>query len=348
MTTPVFDRSDLDELSPSAREAIERALERTWRSSAADDVEATIGAAKELVETVAKVSINALGGSYGSNADIPTLANEVLTALGLHPGGLQGRDSLRRLSQSLISTVNAIAELRNSDGTGHGRAVPSSLHMSHATLAMETSLAWSHWVLSLTARAVRKNLPIDQVVSDLAGPLTLSRGKLPRLLKDLGLDDLGEEAQHKLGLAVARRWSVNGTFLPREDVIEPMAAGRATYPPAFAAGVIEGLLLDYDGYLRVRPNDLELVASIGERLPPDEMVRTFRQLATRVEDALASYAFDDEAQEEASSQLEELVKSAHPAIRESLARVRSRLLQLRVFPEEAWDDEETADPISGT
>ena len=39
---------------------------------------------------------------------------------------------------------------------------------------------------------------------------------------------------------------MNRTFLPRIDVINPLAEGTEDFPLAFQEGVIEGLLLDRD------------------------------------------------------------------------------------------------------
>jgi hypothetical protein len=200
----------------------------------------------------------------------------------------------------------------------------------HATFAREAAASWCRWILAATHRALRDRVPIAQVVSDIAGPLTLSRGSLPRLLKELRIEDSGEDDQTKLGLAVARRWSVNDTFLPREDVIEPLASGQAEYPPAFVAGVLEGLLLDHDGYLRLKPEDLPLVVAIAERLPGDRKVRVFEQLADRARDALLSYAFKEDAQLAAVEELRRLASErAGSALGESLTVIALRIQQLR-------------------
>lgn len=334
----MFDQTDLTELPPSARTAIQNALERVERASEAEDVEQIIGTSKELVETVAKVAINALGGTYGSNAEIPTLVRDTITALNLHPAGLSDRPSLRKLGAALASTVNALAELRNTDGTGHGRAIPSNLDLSHATLAREAAVSWCRWILAATHRALRDRVPIAQIASDIAGPLTLSRGMLPALLQELRIGERGEDDQIKLGLAIARRWSVNDTFLPREDVIEPLASGKAEYPPAFVAGILEGLLLDHDGYLRMKPNDLPLVVAIGERLPGDRKIRVLEGLANRARVALLSYAFKEEAELAAVQELRRLASEREgSALGEALTVIAQRIEQLR---EPEWEGDE--------
>jgi hypothetical protein len=76
-----------------------------------------------------------LAGTYGSDVEMPKLARQVRDLLETEPAGLQGRTSLGRLGGGLASTVVGVAELRNTDGTGHGRATPSELDPAHATLA---------------------------------------------------------------------------------------------------------------------------------------------------------------------------------------------------------------------
>lgn len=335
----VFDPADLAELLPSARTAIQNAMGRVERASLATDVEQIIGASKELVETVAKAAINALGGTYGSNAPMSTLAHETLAALGMHPSGLGDRPSLRKLGSALTSAVNALAELRNTDGTGHGRALPSNLDPYHATLAQETATSWCRWVLAATHRALRDRIPIGEVVADISGPLTLSRGKLPALLRDLHIDERREDDQFKLGLAVARRWSVNETFMPREDVIEPLAVGKADYPPAFAEGLLEGLLLDHNGFLRIHPIDVPLVVGIAERLPGDRKKRAYEDLATRTGDALLSYAFEEQSQIEVVEELRRLAaERTGSALADVLDTMASRIEQLREAERDGDED----------
>ena len=201
-------------------------------------------------------------------------------------------------------------------------------------------MSWSRWVLSATHRALRDRVPIAEVVNDISGPLTLSRGKLPALLQELRIDERSEDDQSKLGLAVARRWSVNDTFLPREDVIEPLATGKAEYPPAFAAGVLEGLLLDHDGFLRMKPIDLPLAAAIAERLPGDRKERVFKELVDRAQDALLSYAFKEEAQIEAVQELDRLAgERAGSALGEALTTVARRIEELREAAQDSDEDE---------
>ncbi len=161
-------------------------------------------------------------------------------------------------------------------------------------------------------------------------PLILSSGKLPAILAELGLVELGDDDQRKVGLALARRWSVNGTFMPVIDVIEPLAKGQVEYPPAFCEGVLEGLLLDHNGYLLLRPDDIHRAVNIGQRLPGHRREAAFKSLADRIEDARTSYKFDGEAQDQAAGLWRSLAgQQENVTIRESFDRIASRIEALR-------------------
>lgn len=326
----MIDHSDIDDLLPSAQDAILAAQGRLHRAVEADDVEDIVGKSKDLVETVSKIVIDTLGGSYGSDIPLTKLAKEALDCLEPHPIALQGRGPLRQLSGSMISVIQAIAELRNRDGTGHGRSAPSNLDQTHALLIRDAADLWCRWVLATARRAQRA--PLDDFIGDISGPLTLHRGTLPALLQDIGITHLGDDDQRRVGLAVARRWSVNSTVMPVWDVIDPVANGELEYPAAFNEGLMEGLLLDHNGYLRMGVSDrngvsdIDRAVSIGLRLPAYRRRQAFQRLADRVEDARTSYRFTGEQQDHAAEQWRGLARQQNDAsIRESIDRIATRI-----------------------
>ena len=324
---PVLEHTDFDFLVPIAQTAIAQNVDRVERALATDDTEGIIGASKDLVETVGKAVIDGLGLAYPSSPGLPDLAGRTMDALKLHPSGLQNRPSMQRFSGSYITALNALAELRNTDGTGHGRAAPTDLHPSHARFAMEAAGSWSRWVLSAARRVLEAKASINEAVELIEGGRSFRRGELPAFLAEHQLDALDDDDQHRLGLAVGRRWNVGGTFNVRDDVIEPLAEGREAYPPSFCGGVAEGLLIDQLGYVRTTQNEIDLMVKIGMRLPSPLREATFENLATIVEQSDASYAFESDSRAGAATRLRDRAReqSAHPEVASALDRIAARI-----------------------
>lgn len=324
-----MDERNLRLISKPAQEAIRVAESRIDRSVTGTDVEAIIGSSKEFIETVAKVVLDALGHPYGSNAPLTTLASQTLDALAIHPSALQGRQSLQRLSSSAITAAQAIAELRNNDGTGHGRATRSNLDRAHAFFIRNLALAWSEWVLATANRALTERAGLETALVEIGSARVFHRGEFPAYLTEIGLFDFGEDDQRRVGLAVARRWSVNHTFMALEDVIDPIAEGTGEYPAAFCEGVLEGLVLDHNGYLQLTADDIRRAISIGARLPGDRVARVFRGLADRIDDAQPAQSFDADTRSQAVTVIRTSSGvSDQPAIQEALDRIATRLENL--------------------
>jgi len=317
---------DLSRFPDSARDALRAGIDRLERGRLVGDVEAMVGASKELVETAAKVVLDALGHPYGSNTDLPGLASQALDALKLHPRAYQGRPSIQRLGASLSQSLQAIAELRNTDGTGHGRAHRSNLDPSHAEFVCAAALAWSQWLLSAADRALAERTSLTTALSDIGGAQTFPTGRLAKYLADLSLTELGDDDQRKLGLAVARRWTVNETFMPLTDVIEPLVDGQVEYPPAFREGLVEGLLLDDNGYIRTSAEDVRRAIRLALGLPGNRVEGLFRDVARRFANAQPSQTFTGNIRNETLASLLSLAKEqALPGAREALQQMANHV-----------------------
>lgn len=195
----------------------------------------------KCAECTCKAVIDALGGIYGSNVKLLKLAASALDVLGIHPAGLQDRRPLQRISQSFIGTVQAVAELRGTDGTGHGR--------SQEPVCTQPTPSWSRVSLCHGAAGCSRQPTAWFRTAGAAGASrgdwrqVFHRGDMRALVDELDVERLGDTLQHTVGLAIARRFSVRGTFVPHVDIIEPMARGELVHPEAFTTGVVEGLML---------------------------------------------------------------------------------------------------------
>lgn len=311
-------------VSDSARTAILDHAARVDRAAEAGDVEQIIGTAKDLVECITKVVIETLGGTYGSGEDLPKLAKEALSALKAHPSGFQGRRPLQEFTRALAKVPAAVAELRNHDGTGHGRTQPTDLHEDTAAFVQHVAVAWSRWVLAALGRVLAGMSELDEAIHAIElGGAAFRRGELRSFLDELHLDQLEPEQQRRLGVAVGRRWA-GGTFMVRLDVIEPFLAGESL-PEPFVVGLIEGSFIDTNGYIRTNGgcafDAAEVAVHLGE-LGADSMT----ELADKMESAEFSYAFQDQDYEPIAEPLRSVAETTtNDRLRQALLRMAERI-----------------------
>jgi hypothetical protein len=109
------------------------------------DPDLAIGTAKEFVESIAKAILQARDVEFDPKLDLYPLVQKVTEELRLAPKGVRdgtkGADTVRRLLGNLAQIVQALAELRNAYGTGHGKGLaPTQLAPRHAALAVNASV----------------------------------------------------------------------------------------------------------------------------------------------------------------------------------------------------------------
>jgi len=151
--------SQLEDIAASAvrldAPELHRQIER-MRASVEGDPGLTVGTAKELVETACKTILDDHGRTVDPEWDIGRLMKETREALKLLPSDIpdsaRGAESIKRLLANLGSVVQALGELRNLYGTGHGRSGRRrGISSRHARLASGTATALvtflleTHW-----------------------------------------------------------------------------------------------------------------------------------------------------------------------------------------------------------
>jgi len=98
------------------------------RRDHAEDPEAAVGQAKDLIETVCKTILGMTGEDGGDPVKFPALVKRTLLHLGIDPAQVEAEDAVeaRAAKRVLIGGVSNILhgadELRNARGTGHGRS----------------------------------------------------------------------------------------------------------------------------------------------------------------------------------------------------------------------------------
>jgi hypothetical protein len=115
------------------------------------DPSGAIGSSKELVETVCKKILDDYGERYRRGDDLPDLYKKVQNVLRLSadavPGHRRGSEAAVKSLRALVTTIQSLAELRNTIGSGHGRTARSPALTRHARLAFNASVAVSEFLL---------------------------------------------------------------------------------------------------------------------------------------------------------------------------------------------------------
>ncbi|RAX14902.1 hypothetical protein DC347_20070 [Pseudarthrobacter sp. AG30] len=117
------------DLDTGGRPALNEQLERLRRNI--DDPAALLGGAKELIEAIAKFVLEE-GGLYPDpRIPFPGLVDLSFERLALLPAvvsdSAEGTKQIREIYRSAKKTVIAVNELRNLQGTGHGRTLPTGV-----------------------------------------------------------------------------------------------------------------------------------------------------------------------------------------------------------------------------
>lgn len=105
-----------------------------------EDAALAVGTSKDLMEAVAAHVIQDLWGSYPSTANFPSLLGQAFVALDMatpEQKPVQGEHQRCRLERSLYETACSINNLRNKQGSGHGRPWVPDLRASEAKAAVE-------------------------------------------------------------------------------------------------------------------------------------------------------------------------------------------------------------------
>ncbi|NKR28866.1 hypothetical protein GS966_27860 [Rhodococcus hoagii] len=114
------------------------------------DPAAAIGSCKELVESVIAQILQAQGVTVGNSDPLARKFRAAATSIGLEldtvPGDPRSSASVVSVNRGLVSTVQSLGELRNSAGTGHGRAVSPAVTSLHARLAFNTAVAVTEYL----------------------------------------------------------------------------------------------------------------------------------------------------------------------------------------------------------
>ncbi|MDK1329128.1 abortive infection family protein [Arthrobacter sp. zg-Y1143] len=125
-------------------------LDRINKSIARDPASA-ISSSKELLESLFKLILDQEGVEYPHKDDVPDLYKKVGETLRINAASVEGSSkasqTIQKIFRTLTTTVQAIAELRNEIGTGHGRTTASIATETHARLALNSTVTIAEFLL---------------------------------------------------------------------------------------------------------------------------------------------------------------------------------------------------------
>lgn len=107
----------------------------------ASDAALVTGTSKDLLEAVAAHILQQRYGTYPATSNFPTLLGQTFVALGLATpmdASVTGEPPRKRVERAMYELACSINQLRNKEGTGHGRPWISSVTDSEARMAIES------------------------------------------------------------------------------------------------------------------------------------------------------------------------------------------------------------------
>jgi len=129
----------LDNLSGSTLTDALRAYVRRAKRGA-EDAALVTGTGKDLLEATAAHVLESRYGTYSSQSNFPTLLGQAFVALGMatpQEKAQPNEPAQKRFERSLFEAACAVNNLRNRQGTGHGRPWLLSLTEAEARAAIE-------------------------------------------------------------------------------------------------------------------------------------------------------------------------------------------------------------------
>jgi hypothetical protein len=137
------------DMETGGRDALDENLARL-RSSTSDPA-LLIGTAKDLLEAVAKFVLEESGMEVPPNASFDSLWHIARERLGVLPErvdkSLPGYEAIRAIHQSSWTIAHNINTLRNLQGTGHGRTLPTGVSEDLALLVVREACSVAEYML---------------------------------------------------------------------------------------------------------------------------------------------------------------------------------------------------------
>ena len=147
----------LDNLSGTdLTDALDSYVRRAKRGS--DDAALVTGTGKDLLEAVAAHVLRQRYGSYSQTSNFPTLLGQAFSALNLSTSqsGASNGHPMQRIENAMYELACAINQLRNKQGTGHGRPWLPNVTEAEARTVTEFMGITAEYLLSRHSKGAGK------------------------------------------------------------------------------------------------------------------------------------------------------------------------------------------------
>ena len=141
---------------PGLTQALESYVRRAKRGS--DDAALVTGTGKDLLEAVAAHILHQRYGSFSQTSNFPTLLGQAFSSLNLStPQSTAGSGNpMQRVENAMYEMACSINQLRNKQGTGHGRPWLPSIKEAEARTVTEFMGIIAEYLLSHHSKGARK------------------------------------------------------------------------------------------------------------------------------------------------------------------------------------------------
>lgn len=273
-----------DHLEDEAWQSIEVHLNRFEMARRASDAGWAIGSAKDLVECVARVVLDAKGVVIPANADFDESVNAAHSALERQPGrDVSMSSDIRAIASSAKKIVIHVRAIRNEHGSGHGRARLKAIDEEMNTVVCDAAILWVRWALRRLEHILIGEA--DRLIAELRDAIVYRRS-LTEHLEAVMLPDQAPETQRAIGVAFGAR-TAQDTGNPRIVGIDPAieSSDLVAWPVHYRVGIVEGLLLGRWGYRTSSDRYIPIAAQVIAAVPGTELAEELPGLIEKVRSA---------------------------------------------------------------
>jgi hypothetical protein len=273
-----------DHLEDDAWEAIQVPVRRLDGAQTSADAGWVIGCAKDLIECVARVVLDAKGLPLSGTADFDEAVDAAHVALERQPGrDVSMSPDIRSIAGSAKKMVLNVRSVRNNDGAGHGRARVRAIEEETVTVIADATALWGWWALRRLEHILIGEA--DRLIAELRDAIVYQRS-LAAHLEAVVLPDQPPETQRAIGIAFGAR-AAQDTGNPRIVGIDPaiQSSDVRAWPIQYRIGVTEGLLLGRRGYRTSSDRYVPEMAGVLTAVPASDLRSELPVLVEKVRSA---------------------------------------------------------------